>query len=889
MLAGCFSLLMGVGVLVSACGGDTASAPAAPQTQAGGSGGADSGIESDAGEASAGSAGAAGTAGAAGSTSEPDRGDPDAFPTECLATCEEACAKLTTCGGADSTFPLTEDECLTRCQYAGTGPGGTPTGGDQNFRCCASQDDCQAVKECGGWLAYPTSVDTCARYCECRLSGAMVSLIAGHQAPDGYRFAPDVLVLEPIANQAKASLPAGVRLQHDGKLKTVKLDATTSSETLAELRASARVLPTFVDASGRISAASGALVLMTDDDAARSAALQAAAQFGLGQPRELRARLRDKPNAKLTILAGADPWRTVDAVRVLSGIPGVRAELDQWRRYVKRYAPNDPLFADQWHLQNVGQNGSTVSVDGRVAEAWDVTMGDPQVVICINDDGVDLGHPEFEGKLEPELNFPADWQAQMAQGQFAQHGTSVAGVAAAKADNAQGGAGVCPNCRLLPHLLGDSSGGSFQLTDAAVAQGFEDVVDAGAWVINNSWGLDMGDPMYVDTPSAVPALSSVVKAAFDYAETSGRGGLGTIVTFAAGNSNTGLDPYVTYSTIIAVSAVDDLGLKPYYSSFGSDVDIAAPSNGGYNGITATAAGSDYTAEFGGTSSASPFISGVFGLVLSANPALTAAEARDIVKSTATKIDPVFGQWDQSGHSQFHGSGLVNAYAAVQLAAGGCAAPESCIAPSDDCGASCGTGQQCALCRTHADCAPGYKCQALPSLGQLTCVAEKGSGDCPAGTNEVNGYCLPARETCGMCGGTEECNGRDDDCNGLVDDGNVCQGGSAMCFIDGPGCGTGMACAGRRCTTVCTADSECGTGATCKAITDQYGAATGEKVCAQSGGSWAGTCAERCEARASGLSDDGLAAFNSCVQDNTDDCQAVMDCRELLTPTPPQDN
>jgi len=870
--------MLGMGVFLFGCSGDSVDGGSPSEgTDAGGSAG-NAGFGG--GDEDAGTGGAAAGAAGAGGVVVPDRGDPESFPTECLTTCEEGCAQLASCGGSDSLgFPLDEQGCLDRCELANRGHG--PGAG--NFLCCASQPECSDVKECGGWLANPEAVDACTRYCDCRMSSAMIALTTGHQAPEGYRFAPDALMLEPVASAQKLALPTGVRLDIDGKLKLVRLDGSSTSFTLAALRKSARVLPTFIDAAGRISAANGNLVVVADDPAALAAATQLAAHYGLGQPRTLRTHLRQRPSSTLTVLSGSDPWRTLDALTALSSLQGVHAELDQWRRYVKRYAPNDPLFKDQWHLKNTGQNGATVSVDGRVSEAWDVTMGDPQVIIAVNDDGVDLNHPDFAGKLEPELNYPDDWETQMAQGQFGGHGTSVAGVAAAASDDAKGGAGVCPDCRVLSHLFGDSSNQGFQVTDSEVAQGFTDIVDAGAWVINNSWGLDMGDPVYADAVGGVPALSSIVKAAFDYAEETGRGGLGTLVVFAAGNSNAALDPYTTHPTIIAVSAVDDLGLKPYYSSFGPEVDIAAPSNGGMNGITTTAAGSQYTADFGGTSSASPFISGVAGLVLSASPTMTAQAARDALTGTATKIDPVFGQWDQNGHSDFHGAGLVNAYAAVQLAAGGCSTPEECVAPSDDCGADCGTGMQCDTCRTHADCADGYRCQAMPSLGELVCVAEKGTDDCPGGTHEVNGYCLPTPTTCGLCGGVEECNGRDDDCNGEVDDGNVCQGGP-MCFMDGPGCGTGMVCAGRNCTASCTTDADCSNG-TCQALTNQYGEETGEKACMRSYGGGSFDCSPFCEARASVLKDEDLAAFTSCVTYSLA-CSDVVDCRDLLSPTTP---
>ena len=80
------------------------------------------------------------------------------------------------------------------------------------------------------------------------------------------------------------------------------------------------------------------------------------------------------------------------------------------------------------------------------------------------------------------------------------------------------------------------------------------------------------------------------------------------------------------------------------ASFGKQLGVAAPSNGGLRGITTvsstpTGAEAKYTDQFGGTSSACPFAAGVAGLILSANPELTAAQVRDVLKRSATRIDP----------------------------------------------------------------------------------------------------------------------------------------------------------------------------------------------------------------------------------------------------------
>ncbi|MCU0693948.1 MAG: S8 family serine peptidase, partial [Polyangiaceae bacterium] len=200
------------------------------------------------------------------------------------------------------------------------------------------------------------------------------------------------------------------------------------------------------------------------------------------------------------------------------------------RRYVKNYStPNDPKFSDQWHLHNTGQSEAIAGVDGRVAEAWDITRGSPEVIIAINDDGVDINHPDLATNCTAPLNFPSDWEQQLGDPMagFGNHGTSVAGVAAAIGDNDQGGSGVCPGCKIMPHVVGEAVGVALQMTDQEIADGFALMVDQGAWIISNSWGPGAGDPEFKTSSFPVPGVPSIIKNAFAYAETNGRGGKGT--------------------------------------------------------------------------------------------------------------------------------------------------------------------------------------------------------------------------------------------------------------------------------------------------------------------------------------------------------------------------
>lgn len=122
---------------------------------------------------------------------------------------------------------------------------------------------------------------------------------------------------------------------------------------------------------------------------------------------------------------------------------------------------------------------------------------------------------------------------------------------------------------------------------------------------------------------------------------------------------------------IAVGACTDAALRSYYSQYGPKLDFVAPSNGGDKGITTTdrmgAEGSDpsnYSFDFGGTSAATPLASGIVGLVLSANPDLTAEQVRTILRQTCQKIgDTPY----TDGRNDYFGYGRLDAEAAVKAA------------------------------------------------------------------------------------------------------------------------------------------------------------------------------------------------------------------------------
>jgi subtilisin family serine protease len=165
-----------------------------------------------------------------------------------------------------------------------------------------------------------------------------------------------------------------------------------------------------------------------------------------------------------------------------------------------------------------------------------------------------------------------------------------------------------------------------------------------------------------------------------YAVTRGRGGRGSVVCVATGNEHASRIGFPSSDDhVVAVGACNDRGRHSAYSNRGRGLTVVAPSDDDDSrrqGITTTDVslrGKGYSAgaycrDFGGTSSATPLVAGVAALVLSAKRSLRWDEVRDVLTSTADKIDPLGGTY-RSGHSLKYGFGRVNAEAAVTKAKG----------------------------------------------------------------------------------------------------------------------------------------------------------------------------------------------------------------------------
>src|SRR5262245_18289619 len=347
------------------------------------------------------------------------------------------------------------------------------------------------------------------------------------------------------------------------------------------------------------------------------------------------------------------------------------------RQEIPRFTPNDALFPNEWHLNNTGQSGGTAGNDAHVTNVWDMTTtgGTPirgdGVLIGIVDDGLQHAHPD----LQPNYVAADSWDFNFhlpdpnPDPTVDHYGTAVASVAAGKGNNAIGVAGAAFDASLAGLRL--IAAATTDLEEANALGFHKQNID----IYNNSWGPFDNSVQAGPGPLTLSALQD--------GYLNGRGGLGNIYTWAAGNGlesndNVNYDGYANSRYVIAVGAIDDNGRQAFYSEPGAPMLVTAYSSGNVSGITTTditgANGystTDYTNDFGGTSSASPLAAGVIALMLQANPNLTARDVQHILVRTARQNDSGDLDWitNAGGHHVNHkyGFGAIDAEAAVNLA------------------------------------------------------------------------------------------------------------------------------------------------------------------------------------------------------------------------------
>ncbi|QCO03329.1 S8 family serine peptidase [Azospirillum argentinense] len=299
-------------------------------------------------------------------------------------------------------------------------------------------------------------------------------------------------------------------------------------------------------------------------------------------------------------------------------------------------------------------------------QAWQLVKGRADIRIAVLDEGVDTRHPDLAGVVVGTFD-AADGDSFQEPNAWDGHGTACAGLAAAIGDNNLGIRGVGAGCSILAIRIAYSeyAGGPWRISNEQVVSAIDWAWKNGADVLSNSWG---GGPP-----------SNAITEAFERARLRGRSGQGCVIVVAAGNMFQGVSFPATLPTVLSVAASNEYdeaktpdscdGEKNWGTNKGPEIDVAAP--GVHNlttDITGTSGydGGDYIATFNGTSSATPLVAGACALMLSANPGLSEAAVRDIIKNTADKV----GQFPyRNGRNDYFGHGRLNVLSAVQAALG----------------------------------------------------------------------------------------------------------------------------------------------------------------------------------------------------------------------------
>lgn len=352
--------------------------------------------------------------------------------------------------------------------------------------------------------------------------------------------------------------------------------------------------------------------------------------------------------------------------------------------------PSDPAFNRSWGLDNTGQFGGTPGWDMDAPEAWDITFGDPAIVVLVIDTGVQLDHPD--------LNIAGGFDAtgEIGEGapgspvnQFDSHGTAVAGCISGLADNALGSVGIAPRCRV-------ASARAFISTDAF-----------GAWISQVSWtiaALEWGRAIGArvsnnsnsygfESQAIAEAYAAAREAGMIHFVSAGNGGAGSSISYPA-----------SLPSVLAIAAATPQGGPAGFSSAGPEMFLCAPGVSIYT-TDRTGAEGYFARDHGlvdGTSFACAFAAGAAALAIAHSPGLVPAEVEELLLATARDTAGL-------GFDHSTGWGFASAFAALR-----------------------------AICPLGAACTGDATGDRRTDFGDLTLVLERWNQTGPAGDLDGDG-------------------------------------------------------------------------------------------------------------------------------------------------------
>jgi len=316
----------------------------------------------------------------------------------------------------------------------------------------------------------------------------------------------------------------------------------------------------------------------------------------------------------------------LDLATRTSALPGVEwvAPNYHYSGDIYDFIPNDPLSGGQYHHALIGSE-----------TAWDVTLGDPSVVIAVTDDGVQLDHPDLAANIwqnTAELSgtpgvdddsngfiddfngwdFVANDNDPSPINNGDDHGTHVAGIAAGVTNNGIQIAGVSGGSTIMPIKI--AGGGGF--TSTIMAGAFTYAIDNGARIANTSYNINgfVGDPTFT--------------AGLQYYHDNGG-----IHFNSAGNADQLNPARQAFEQTILVASTTATDTKSSFSNYGTGIDVSAPGSSIISTVTAGGTGTK-----SGTSMAAPNAAGAAALIWSANPTWTRDQVIAHLLATADNID-----------------------------------------------------------------------------------------------------------------------------------------------------------------------------------------------------------------------------------------------------------
>jgi len=289
--------------------------------------------------------------------------------------------------------------------------------------------------------------------------------------------------------------------------------------------------------------------------------------------------------------------------------------------------PNDEFFIYQWYLKNDGSGGGTADADIDFDLSLDYYIPTTPFTVGIVDEGFE-GHPDL-----PVGRIVGGWDyyhldPDITPGQYMAHGMSCAGILTANTDNYNGVAGLTGyNVQIVGQkIFADRCPdvGSCAASNVMIALALDSCRIKGAKVVSNSWGRRDNYPPAPEIDEAIARCDSA----------------GVCMVFAAGNGSVSWVGHpACQPEAIAVGATNRSDQKWYYSQYGSEIDVVAPSGAcnltgdiwtldrvgtpGYNPayITCDPQNIDYDCKFGGTSAACPQVAGIIARLMLRRPDL----------------------------------------------------------------------------------------------------------------------------------------------------------------------------------------------------------------------------------------------------------------------------